>query len=437
MAKISVFGLGYVGAVTAACLADQGHSVIGVDPNVQKVNFINDGKSPIMEAGMEELVSASVAAGRLSATQVAQEAVLNSDISFVCVGTPSLRSGALDLSFIERVCRRIGESLKTLDRFHIVNIRSTILPGTMRQTVLPILEDASGKTAGTDFGLCHNPEFLREGTAVKDFYAPPKTVVGALDPVTSAKVCDLYNATNAPQISTDIDTAEMVKYTDNAWHALKIGFANEIGVLCKSLDIDSHRVMDIFCEDKKLNISASYLKPGFAFGGSCLPKDLRALCYKARANNAHLPILEHILPSNQKQIERAIEMILAQGHRKIGVLGVSFKAGTDDLRESPMVDVIERLIGRGFDLKVYDEGVRLASLTGANRAFIMDRIPHISELLCQDIDTVLDHAQTLVIGTTDAAVRSIAARLKDQHVIDLIRISEVEDRHGAYDGICW
>jgi GDP-mannose 6-dehydrogenase len=435
--KISVFGLGYVGAVSAGCLAKDGHEVVGVDPNPTKVDLINRGVTPIIEKDIGEMIAAGVAAHRLRATASVREAVLATDLSLVCVGTPSQLNGNLDLSYVRRVCEEIGAALRDKAGFHVVVARSTMLPGTMRQVVIPTLEQASGKTAGVDFGVCNNPEFLREGTAVYDYYHPPKTVIGETDAKAGQMLVELYGGMDAPLIRTDIETAEMVKYADNNWHALKVAFTNEIGNICKAVGIDGHKVMDIFCQDTKLNLSSYYMKPGFAFGGSCLPKDVRALTYKARSLDLDLPVLNAILPSNERQIQRAIEMITAKGQRKVGILGFAFKAGTDDLRESPMVDVIEHLIGKGYDLRLYDRNVKLAALTGANRDFILNHIPHISRLMVDSVEAVTHHAQTLVIGNGAAEFRAVAESLRPgQTLVDFVRIAD-RASDGAYDGICW
>jgi GDP-mannose 6-dehydrogenase len=435
--RISIFGLGYVGAVSAGCFARDGHSVIGVDPASAKVSLINEGRTPIIEKDIDQVIAQAVESGRLRASADVAHAIRQSDLSLVCVGTPSRLNGGLDLSYVRRVCEQIGAELRTKHGFHVVVVRSTMLPGSMRDVVIPALQDASGKRAGIDFGVCINPEFLREGTAVHDFYHPPKTVIGEIDKQSGDVVTGLYRGIDAPLIRTDIETAEMVKYTDNVWHALKIGFANEIGNICKALDIDGHKVMDIFCRDTKLNLSPYYLKPGFAFGGSCLPKDVRALCYRARTLDLELPILNSILPSNERQVERGLQMILAQDKRKVGVLGFSFKAGTDDLRESPMVEVIERLIGKGYELKLYDRNVRLAGLVGANRDYILNRIPHISRLMTDGVDQVIDFADTVVIGNGDPEFRSVPGRLRaEQALIDFVRIKETGSEAG-YHGICW
>ncbi|MFZ0085457.1 MAG: nucleotide sugar dehydrogenase [Candidatus Acidiferrales bacterium] len=436
--KISVFGLGYVGTVSAGCLAQNGHEVIGVDPVRTKVDLINAGKSPIIEADIAEIMAASVKAGRLRATSDQDQAIRETELSFVCVGTPSQANGNLDLTYIRRVCGLIGEALKNKTARHTVVIRSTILPGTMHQIVIPILEEYSGKKAGSDFGICNNPEFLREGSAVKDFNCPPKTVIGEFDRASGDLLAALYSKLDAPLIRTNIETAEMVKYVDNSWHALKIGFANEIGNLCKSFSIDAHEVMNIFCQDKKLNISPAYLLPGFAFGGSCLPKDLRALAYKAKTHDLQLPIMTSILPSNELQVARGLQLIMEGGSKRVGILGFSFKAGTDDLRESPMIEIIERLIGKGYDLRIFDKNVNLAKLVGANRDFILNRIPHISRLMVNGVDAVLNHAQTIVIGNKDPEFEGVLERLRDgQHLVDFVRITNRRSENGRYDGICW
>jgi GDP-mannose 6-dehydrogenase len=436
--KISIFGMGYVGTVSAGCLALDGHEVIGVDPVRTKVDLINAGQSPIIEVDIAEIIAAMVKSGRLRATDNQDEAIAQTELSFVCVGTPSQANGNLDLTYIRRVCELIGRALKNKSARHTVVIRSTILPGTMLQIVIPTLEEYSGKKAGVGFGVCNNPEFLREGSAVKDFNSPPKTVIGEVDRESGDTLATLYAKLDAPFIRTDLETAEMVKYVDNNWHALKIGFANEIGNLCKSFSIDSHEVMKIFCQDKKLNISPAYLTPGFAFGGSCLPKDLRAMAYKAKMHDLNLPIMNAILPSNELQVATGLRLITDKGQRKIGILGFSFKAGTDDLRESPMIEVIEHLIGKGYDLRIFDKNVNMASLVGANRDFILNRIPHISRLMVNGIDAVLNHAQTVVIGNKDPEFAGIIDRLQSgQHLVDFVRITDRRSDNVKYDGICW
>lgn len=436
--KISIFGLGYVGAVSAGCFARNGHRVVGVDLLPAKVDLINQGQTPIIEAEIGEIIASAVADGRLRATTDVAAAIHETELSFVCVGTPSQPNGNLDLSYIRRVCEEIGGALRQKSAGHVLVIRSTIVPGTMEDIVIPILEEFSGKTAGVDFGVCYNPEFLREGSSVKDFYCPPKTVIGELDSASADVLASLYENLPAPLIRTTLRTSEMIKYVDNSWHALKIGFANEIGNLSKAFGIDSHEVMKIFCQDQKLNISCTYLTPGFAFGGSCLPKDLRALAYQAKTHDLRLPILTSILPSNEMQVARGVELITSKGVKRIGILGFSFKAGTDDLRESPVIEVIERLIGKGYDLRIYDRNVTMASLVGANRDFILNRIPHISRLMVSDMDAVLDHAQAIVIGNKDPEFSKIKECLrKDQALIDFVRIFDKRGETSNYEGICW
>lgn len=436
--KVSIFGLGYVGTVSAGCLAREGHEVIGVDPVKTKVDLINAGKSPIIEKDIEEIVVGAVNARRLRATDNTVEALQDTDLSFVCVGTPSQINGNLDLTHVRHVCEQLGQALKRKPTRHTVVIRSTILPGTMRRLVIPVLEETSGKKAGADFGVCNNPEFLREGTAVVDFNSPPKTVIGELDRASGDLLAALYAKLNAPLIRTDVETAEMIKYIDNSWHALKIGFANEIGNLCKSLSVDAHKAMEIFCQDKKLNISSAYLKPGFAFGGSCLPKDLRALAYSAKLHDLELPILNAILPSNELQVARGLQLIMEKGRKRIGVLGFSFKEGTDDLRESPMIEIIERLAGKGYDIRIYDKNVQVARLVGANRDFILNRIPHISKLMVDNIDAVLQHGETIVIGNKSTEFESVPQKLHTgQCLVDFVRVANYRSNNGEYSGICW
>jgi GDP-mannose 6-dehydrogenase len=436
--KISVLGLGYVGAVSAALLAREGHEVIGVDPERAKVELINAGRSPIIEKDLGEIIEREVAARRLRAVTTVEDAVRASDLAMVCVGTPSLANGGIDLRYVRRVCQQIGAALAKHPGAPVVVIRSTVLPGTMREVVIPVLEECSGKKAGEEFGLCLNPEFLREGTAVHDYDNAPKTVIGEINAASGRVVAALYARVRAPLVRTDIETAEMVKYADNCWHALKVGFANEIGSVCKAAGVDAHKVMDIFCQDRKLNLSPYYLKPGFAFGGSCLPKDLRALLYKAKTLDVQLPILGAVLPSNQLQIERGVQAVVDRGAKRVGILGFSFKAGTDDLRESPMVELTERLLGKGYDLRVYDRNVSLACLHGANRDYILHRIPHISRLMVASIDEVLAHAQTLVIGNAAPEFADVPRRIREgQSIIDLVRVSDERSVAGVYEGLCW
>ena len=437
--RVSIFGLGYVGAVSAACLAKEGHTVVGVDIDPYKLNLIRQGKAPIVEANLEPYLKQAVESGRLTVTDDATEAVHSTEISLLCVGTPSRENGDLRTDYLERVARQIGEALITNPEYHIVVIRSTILPGTAEEVVLPILEAASGKRVNKHFGLAVNPEFLREGTAIADFYDPPFTVVGARREEDAETVAALYESVKAPLFLVSIRTAEMIKYACNAFHALKVTFANELGMLCKAEGIDSHEVMRIFCADTKLNISCKYLTPGFAFGGSCLPKDLRALTYRARANDLELPMLEAILPSNRRQIEWVVRRIVQMRKRKVGLFGLSFKPGTDDLRESPLVELAEQLIGKGYRLLIHDPNVSYAALYGSNKAYIEREIPHIREILREDAREVVQHAEVLVIGHLDSAAREaiLAEHRENQVIVDLARALTPEALRGRYVGLYW
>jgi len=436
--SLSVFGLGYVGCVSAACFAKDGHDVLGVDVNQTKIDIINSGRSPIVEEGIADMIAAVVSAGRLRATSDTVDAVINSDVSLVCVGTPSNPNGSLDLTFVTNVCRDIGSALSRKSGTHVVVVRSTMLPGTIQHVVIPELEVHSGKKAGIDFTVCINPEFLREGSSIKDFYAPPFTLIGADDGSAAEQVARLYSHIDAPVFVTPVRAAEMVKYSCNCFHGLKVSFANEIGNICKALGIDSHLVMSVFSADTKLNLSPYYLKSGFAFGGSCLPKDLRAIAYKAKELDVDVPVLASIMESNRKQVERAVNMVVATRRKNIGVLGFSFKAGTDDLRESPIVTLIETLIGKGMRLSIYDRDVSLARLVGANKEYIEREIPHISQLMRASIDDVLNEGEVLILGNKSAEFRSIESRLRPDHiVIDLVRAFGDRVSGGQYEGICW
>jgi GDP-mannose 6-dehydrogenase len=434
--KLSIFGLGYVGCVSAACLAEAGHEVIGVDVNPRKVEIINGGRSPVVEPGIAELIARSLGERRLAATTDAATAVAGTDVSLICVGTPSNHNSSLDLRYVKRVCQEIGAALEAKRRYHLVAIRSTMLPGTMESLVRPTLEVYSGKRAGRDFGVAINPEFLREGTSIHDFNHPPFTLIGADDEEATALLGRLYAHLDAPVLSIGIKEAEMVKYACNSFHALKVTFANEIGMICQALGVDSHRVMEVFCQDTKLNLSPYYLKPGFAFGGSCLPKDLRALTHKAKELDLETPMLNAILTSNRQQIERAVEIVLQTGCKRVGVLGLSFKPQTDDLRESPLVTLVERLIGKGLKLAIYDREVELARLCGANKEFIEQEIPHISALMRQELEEVIDHAEVIVIGKRDEEFRAVA-EANGRVIIDLARSIERAEASKNYQGICW
>lgn len=425
MRSISIFGLGYVGTVTASCLASQGYRVIGVDPNAFKVHRIQDGSSPIVEADVQEMISKARDAGFISATEDSYAAIAESDISFISVGTPSQKNGKLDLSHIQKVCADIGKALKAKKSFHSIVVRSTVLPGTTQGVIVPAIEAASGKVAGSDFLVCFNPEFLREGSAVADFFDPPFTIIGTDDPAKAATVRDLYNFLSAPLYEIPIAAAEMVKYSCNAFHALKIAFANEIGAVCNELGVEPNMVMDIFKSDTRLNVSKAYLRPGFAFGGSCLPKDLRALNYRVRELDLKLPVLDSILASNTEHIERAAETVLSLGKRKIGVLGLSFKPGTDDLRESPMVHLVKKLIAEGCDVQIWDENVSLGQLIGSNRDFIESSIPHIGTLLQDSHERVIAHGEVLVVGTNLIPRDTLIGSLRDnQYLIDVANLEQ-------------
>lgn len=436
--KLSVFGLGYVGCVSAACFAQEGNEVIGVDTNPAKVEMIKRGESTIVEEGIADLVHEVVAAGRLTATTDAHEAVLKTELSLICVGTPSNANGSINLDYIERVCEQIGTTLREKQAEHLIVIRSTVLPGTIDGVVIPALERASGKRVGEGFDVCSNPEFLREGSSIRDFYDPPFTLIGATSVSAAERLAKLYATLEAPVQVVEIRAAEMVKYACNSFHGLKVSFANEIGNICKAMGIDSHEVMRVFCADTKLNISPVYLKPGFAFGGSCLPKDLRAISYRARQEDVETPVLNATLESNRLQIEKAVDMVLQTGNRRVGVLGLSFKEGTDDLRESPMVALVEQLIGKGMQLKIYDRNVSQAALLGANREFIEGQIPHIWNLMQDSIQDVVEDAETLVLGNRDEEFRGVVSGNEEQVVIDLARVVDSERSNGRrYQGICW
>jgi GDP-mannose 6-dehydrogenase len=437
--NVSVFGLGYVGSVSAASFAADGHTVVGVDVNPDKVNSLNEGRSPIVEKGLDDIIRDNAANGRLRATTSTHDAVASTDLSLICVGTPSRRNGSLDLTYLERVAEQIGEALRDKESYHVVVVRSTVLPGTTHEVVIPALERTSGKKYGSGFGVAVNPEFLREGTAIDDFRHPPLTLVGHNYKSDAEPTQALYAHIDAPVVATTIRTAEMIKYASNTWHALKVTFANEVGNLCKRLKIDSHEVMDIFCRDEKLNLSSYYMKPGFAFGGSCLPKDVRAMQYRAKEVDLEMPVIQSILTSNQLQIQHAIDEVIETGRKRVGLLGFSFKAGTDDLRESPIVILAEALLGKGYALAIYDKNVSIARLVGANREYINTQIPHLSSLLCETLDEVLDRSDVLVVGNSAPEFSEALTRTRpDQVVLDLVRVKVDRARIPAeYRGICW
>ena len=420
--RVNVFGLGYVGSVTAACLAKAGHEVIGVDIDEEKVAMINGGASPVVEPGLGALISEVVAMRRLRATISTPEAVRTATIGLICVGTPGGPSGQLRVDALERVGQEIGRALTARDEPYSVVLRSTVLPGTTERVLVPAIRAGAGRELGPSLRVAVNPEFMREGCAIRDFARPPFTLVGCGDPDTAAVLRSLYGEVEAPFVHTTVTTAEVVKYVSNAFHALKVCFANEIGDVCAALGADAQDAMRIFLMDRKLNVSEAYLHPGFAFGGSCLPKDLRALVYAARRADVSVPLLAAILPSNEGQIRGAVETVLATRKRRIGVVGLAFKAGTDDLRESPMVTLVETLIGKGCEVRILDPSVAVARLRGANRRYIEEEIPHIASLLCESVETLLAHAEVLVIGNASAeATRAVTAAGPDRMVVDLTR----------------
>lgn len=434
--KISIFGLGYVGCVGAACLAKLGHHVIGVDVNENKVRLMQEGKPTIIEEGIAELCQEAHNAERMTATTDVNEAVQNTDVSFIVVGTPSSKEGHLNLNYIYIVAKQIGEALKHKNAFHIVAIRSTVLPGT-NEKVGEIIAEASGKERDKDFTIVSNPEFLREGTSVKDYFNPPLTLVGTDNPYAEQVFREIYKDIDAEFICTDIRVAEMMKYVNNTYHALKIVFGNEVGNICKGLNIDSHKVMEIFCKDKQLNISPYYFKPGFAYGGSCLPKDMKALRTLAHDLYIDVPVIESIHASNEAQKRNAVQLIMAQGHRKIGILGLSFKAGTDDLRCSPIVDVVESLLGKGFEIRIYDKNVKISELTGTNKDFIMAKIPHLQHFVSDDLDAVCRESDVLVVTNKEKDFADIPQRYPDKVIVDLVRQWKEVDYAGHYEGLSW
>jgi len=424
--------------VVAACLAREGHDVQGVDLSAAKVGLVNDGRSPIVEPGLGELIRSMVEVGRLEATTDHEIAVRRSELAMVCVGTPSLVNGRTDLRQLERCCKSIGRHLRGMSDPPVVVVRSTIPPGTIRDHVTPWLERAARRRVGDGLGLCYHPEFLREGQAIADYEQPARTVIAASDMASGDRLASLYADLDAPLIRTEFATAELLKYVDNAWHALKVGFTNEVGSIAKQLGIDSHLLMAMFCLDARLNLSEAYLSPGFPFGGSCLPKDLRALNHAARGMDLDLPILSAVLPSNQRHLERVLARVTGRAVERIGILGLSFKEGTDDLRESPMVEIIERLLGKGYDVRVFDPLVDPATMTGANRAFALQHLPHIAKLLEPRLEAVLEHAELLLIGHVEPIhAPTIAARARHCWIVDCARPSPGLRELPRYDGICW
>jgi GDP-mannose 6-dehydrogenase len=435
--RISIIGLGYVGTVCSACFAQEGHHVIGVDLDNIKIDLINNGKSPIVEKDLDTYIAKAVEEGKLEATTDLNYAIENSDITIICVGTPSKINGSLDLAYIETAAKSIGEVLKTKSDYHIVSMRSTVLPGTAKTMVIPIIEEISKKKLGKDFGYVSNPEFLRESTAIADFYDPALTIIGTQEKKSLTIFNELYSFLHAPLYDTNIEVAEMMKYAANSWHATKITFSNEIGMICKNLGIDSHKVMDIFCKDSKLNISTYYMKPGFAFGGSCLPKDVRAIVHKAKSLDVTAPLLNSLMTSNIHQIKRIVtEFVIPLKKRRVAILGLSFKANTDDLRESPILELAEMLIGKGYELSIYDQNVMKAKEDRANKVLLEGELHHINERLETDINKVAQNADILIIGNTAKEFANIEERYPDKYIIDLMRITNKESSDN-YAGICW
>lgn len=432
--NISIFGLGYVGCVGMGCLANQGHYMVGVDVSDEKVKRLNCGQATIVENEIDELIADGFQKNLIRATKDYKEAVLNTDVSFICVGTPSSENGHLNLEYIYQTAREIGETLKNKSTFHVVVIRSTVFPGT-NEKVSELIEEVSAKKRNTDFAVVSNPEFLREGTAVSDFMNPPLTVLGSSCSKAIETMKELYKNINAPLEVVAIDVAEMIKYVNNSYHALKVVFANEVGTICKQLGVDSHEVMRIFCMDKQLNISPYYFKPGFAYGGSCLPKDLKGL--KTLAHDLYLdtPVLNAIDDSNIKHIQQVNRLIEKTGKRKIGICGLSFKAGTDDMRNSPILSVIETLHGKGYDIRIFDRNVSLSRLIGKNKSVITEKLPHLDVMLQDDLSLLVAWAEVLVISYKDKIFKSMSV-IPGQIIIDLVRIEELESREN-YIGLCW
>lgn len=436
--KISIFGLGYVGCVSAGCLAGMGHQIIGVDKIAAKVNAINAGRVPVIEKDLDQLIAESVKSGKLRATEDANEAVQDSEGSIICVGTPSEATGDLNLTQVLSAADEIGRALANKDAYHIVIVRSTVLPGSVRRIIIPRLEATSGKRAGRDFDVVHNPEFMRESMAVADFRSPPRTVVGADDPMIAAQTAGIYSGVVGPVVMTSIEVSEMIKYADNVWHALKVAFANEMGTFCKASGVDSRAVMELFCQDVKLNIAPTYLSPGFAFGGSCLPKDLRAVTARARSLNLELPVINSIIRSNDQQLRRGVDAVRGFGKRLVSLLGLSFKAGTDDMRESPLLELLTQLLAEGFDVRVFDRHATLSDLFGANREYLLARVPNISTILAESLDSALAHGEVIIVGNADPEFLQIVSRLNDNHILlDLVGVLDPASLTDRYHGVNW
>lgn len=437
--KISIFGLGYVGVVSAACLSSLGHRIIGVDVQQSKVDLINDGTAPLVETGLPEMIKENVARGRIKATMNPEEAVRETDVSLICVGTPSRPNGSLNLDHVFTVCRQIGEALALKDSYHVVALRSTALPGTSDK-MLKILVSKSGKKTPSEIGICYNPEFLREGSAINDFYHPPFTVIGAGDDGAAEKLELCYKDIEAPVRRLPLRASELIKYASNTFHALKVAFANEVGSICKAMDIDSRILMELFIEDDKLNTSGAYLMPGFAYGGSCLPKDVRAFTYHAKARDIDVPVIGAIQESNTHHIARGLELIASEGRKRVGIAGLSFKGGTDDIRESPILSLAESLLGKGYPLRIYDRNIKISSLVGSNREFLEAKIPHITAIMVDTLEELAAFSEIIVIGNNDRGLDRLPDLTpRNTRIVDLVGISgDARNKLKAqYDGICW
>lgn len=434
--NISIFGLGYVGCVSAGCLASKKHRVIGVDVSKHKVDLINNGRATIIENDIHQLISEGRKEGYLEATQDVKYAVCNSEISIIAVGTPNSKNGHLNLNYIYKISEEIAIALREKKQFHVVAIRSTVLPGT-NEKVARIIEKISGGKIGENFAVVSNPEFLREGTAVNDYFNPPLTLIGYDNDKAKDMMLELYKEILGQKVTTDIKIAEIMKYINNTYHALKVVFGNEVGNICKALDIDSHKVMDIFCMDKQLNISPYYFKPGFAFGGSCLPKDTKALIALANDLYIRVPVISNIIQSNEIQKDNAVDTILSKGKKKVGILGLSFKSGTDDLRCSPIVDVVERLLGKGYSIKIYDKNVKMSELTGTNKDFIESKIPHLQQFITDDLKSVINDSDIIVIANKEKEFEILLDDYPNKIILDFVRISKDISYKGYYEGISW
>jgi GDP-mannose 6-dehydrogenase len=419
--KVAIFGMGYVGCVSAAVFAREGHDVTGVDTSQTKIGALLRGESPVLEPGLGDLIRRAHAEGRLVATTNAVEAARNAEIIFVCVGTPSSANGAVNSSALERVASDIGGAIAGRRDYPVVALRSTVLPVVIDTVLIATLERASGMRLGPDFGLVVNPEFLREGSAIRDFDEPPFTVLGTGEARAATIMRELYAFLEAPIVVVERPTAALVKYACNSFHALKVAFANEIAAVSSSAGVDGKEVMRLLCMDNKLNISAAYLKPGMPFGGSCLPKDVRAIAHYGRRQDVPVPLLESILESNRLQIEMCVQRVLAHGRARVGIFGMSFKAGTDDLRESPTIAIVEALLGKGIQIAIYDGRVSLAQLIGANREYVELHLPHIATLLRPTPEEVLAESDVLVIANGDSEFSDLSDRLRPgQVLIDLV-----------------